>query len=182
MATDRIRSGEDRGRASPPLSGDNYISKCNKLHNCLKKWKCKKWVSKMQFKNKAAEERFETWRAAQTSDYEKVIFIFAERWADGIEDLLEWLPDEDLGSIARRAECEACEELNLGSMSGYSYGCAVALLADVWKHGEALRRWHNRDPTNPASHDPRAVAEANDRGETLVFCGLTVPGGASRGS
>jgi len=28
-------------------------------------------------------------------------------------------------------------------ITGFMYGCAVAILAKVWVHGEALRRWHN---------------------------------------
>jgi len=25
------------------------------------------------------------------------------------------------------------------------YGCAVVILSKCWEHGEALRRWHNKD-------------------------------------
>jgi hypothetical protein len=28
-------------------------------------------------------------------------------------------------------------------ITGFMYGCAVAILADVWEYGEELRRWHN---------------------------------------
>ena len=28
-------------------------------------------------------------------------------------------------------------------ITGFMYGCAVSMLAKTWKHGEALRRWHN---------------------------------------
>ena len=134
----------------------------------------------MQFKDEAAKERFEKWRTAQTTDYGKVVFIFAERWAEGMEGLMERMPGVGIGLISRKAECGVCDDLNIGSMSGYSYGCAVAVLADVWKRGEELRCWHNLDPTNPASQDPKAVAEADDHGETLVFCGLKAKQSAVR--
>lgn len=28
-------------------------------------------------------------------------------------------------------------------ITGFMYGCAVAMLAQAWEHGEELRRWHN---------------------------------------
>lgn len=30
-------------------------------------------------------------------------------------------------------------------ITGFMYGCAVQMLAKSWKHGEALRRWHNKE-------------------------------------
>ena len=41
--------------------------------------------------------------------------------------------------IASEAEREADEE----GITGFMYGCAVGILAHVWKHGEELRVWHN---------------------------------------
>jgi len=30
-------------------------------------------------------------------------------------------------------------------ITGFMYGCAVNLLSQCWKHGEELRKWHNKE-------------------------------------
>jgi hypothetical protein len=34
-------------------------------------------------------------------------------------------------------------EMGFLGITGFMYGCAVSMLAKCWKHGEALRLWHN---------------------------------------
>lgn len=45
------------------------------------------------------------------------------------------------------AECaqKTSYELGFFGITGFMYGCAVSMLAKCWKHGEELRRWHNKD-------------------------------------
>jgi hypothetical protein len=44
------------------------------------------------------------------------------------------------------AHADNCaNELNFLGITGFMYGAAVAILAKCWKHGEALRKWHNKE-------------------------------------
>lgn len=77
--------------------------------------------------------------AANDDKYGRAIHEYAKRWAELMED-----------AIADGATVEACaKELShladTEGITGFMYGCAVGLLARSWKHGENLRRWHNRD-------------------------------------
>ena len=40
---------------------------------------------------------------------------------------------------------EASHLADSEGITGFMYGCAVSMLAQCWKHGEELRRWHNKD-------------------------------------
>lgn len=44
------------------------------------------------------------------------------------------------------AECaEKCSfQLGFLGITGFMYGCAVGILSVCWKHGEELRKWHNK--------------------------------------
>lgn len=65
---------------------------------------------------------------------------FAETWARLME-----------GAMSRGVRIADCAEkmssladVEAGGITGFMYGCAVVILAMCWKHGEALRLWHNR--------------------------------------
>ena len=61
---------------------------------------------------------------------------------------------------------ECAEELSRmaddDGITGFMYGCAVGVLAKVWKHGEALRRWHNKETQIGTEGD-----KANETGGVL---------------
>ena len=42
--------------------------------------------------------------------------------------------------IAGRASHDA----DVNGITGFMYGCAVNVLSQVWKYGEELRVWHNK--------------------------------------
>jgi len=79
------------------------------------------------------------WRAANTDGYGAAVIRYAARWAHCMEQKLK--EDKKLEDIAEAASHEADVE----GITSFMYGAAVTMLAEVWKHGEALRRWHNRD-------------------------------------
>jgi hypothetical protein len=64
---------------------------------------------------------------------------YTERWADAMEAAIA--AGESLEDCAKRTSHEADTE----GITGFMYGCAVSMLAQLWVHGEALRRWHNLD-------------------------------------
>ncbi len=53
-------------------------------------------------------------------------------------------------------------EADTNGITGFMYGAAVSTLAQVWEHGEQLRRWHNL-----ATQIGTEGEEANERGGTL---------------
>ncbi len=67
------------------------------------------------------------------------VMTYAEEWANAIER--EMAKGHRLEDIARSTAREA----DTDGITGFMYGAAVATLAQVWVHGEALRRWHNLD-------------------------------------
>lgn len=72
-----------------------------------------------------------------TDFYGAGILRYAERWADMMEKRIA--EGQALEEIAKATSHEADTE----GITGFMYGAAVATLADVWEHGEVLRRWHN---------------------------------------
>jgi glutathione S-transferase len=83
--------------------------------------------------------------------YGAIVVIAAERWAEAMEAMLEEdatrldTADPTVADIA--AACFRRIDRDLGSLglTGFQYGAAVSILAQVWEHGEELRRWHNLD-------------------------------------
>ena len=76
-------------------------------------------------------------RAANTDPYGKDGIDFTERWANLMEEQIA--EGKQLADIAKTTSHEA----NIDGITGFMYGCAVALLSECWVHGEELRRWHN---------------------------------------
>src|SRR3990167_2101917 len=82
----------------------------------------------------------EGWRKSvevNTDGYGSAVMRYAERWARIME-----------GRMANGETVEDCADTashlaDSEGITGFMYGCAVAILAKVWVHGEALRRWHN---------------------------------------
>lgn len=82
----------------------------------------------------------EAWAKAKEQNddtYGAGIMVYAERWARMMEALLG--QGEQLSDIAEKTSRMA----DIDGITGFMYGCAVSILADVWEHGEALRQWHN---------------------------------------
>ena len=74
---------------------------------------------------------------ANTDPYGHAIMVYAELWADLMER--DMAMSQTLEQCAERTSHEA----DTDGITGFMYGAAVSILAAVWEHGEALRRWHN---------------------------------------
>lgn len=83
----------------------------------------------------------EKWKKFQKlhtkNTYDARILAYAVRWARLMQ--LEMAAGKKIKGMAGRTSSEA----DLEGMSGFSYGCAVSALAEQWKYGDQLRRWHN---------------------------------------
>ena len=85
----------------------------------------------------ADADGWEKAKAANSDPYGGAVMTYAERWARMMEARMA--KGERIAEIADECSHLADEE----GITGFMYGAAVSTLAHVWKHGEALRMWHN---------------------------------------
>lgn len=71
--------------------------------------------------------------------YSMGVITYLEKWADLMEAKIE--AGEKLIDIADKTSREA----DTDGITGFMYGAAVNILSKVWMHGEALRKWHNKE-------------------------------------
>jgi hypothetical protein len=93
------------------------------------------------------------------------VIVFAEKWARIMEARMKQVPGETV------AECAdaACSLADDDGITGFMYGAAVSTLAQVWIHGEELRRWHNRQYLSEEK-----AAKADETGGTVNPAILTI--------
>lgn len=93
-------------------------------------------AAQMEFSNKPAWDKFVE---ANQDSYGNACVKYAEKWA-----MLMQAKMKDGASIASCAD-ETGSLADDEGITGFMYGCAVSMLAQCWKYGEELRRWHNKD-------------------------------------
>lgn len=77
-------------------------------------------------------------RSKNNDPYGARVVRYAEEWGRLMQGMLA--RGETISECADAASHIADDD----GITGFMYGCAVSILAGVWEHGEALRRWHNR--------------------------------------
>jgi len=107
--------------------------------------KCK--VKKEQYEEKVKGIEFEIidledykkGKDAQKDEYGKAIYEYAEMWAK--------LMQFEMSNGKALIECveSTSHESDIDGITGFMYGVAVSVLARCWKHGEELRKWHNKE-------------------------------------
>lgn len=74
--------------------------------------------------------------------YGRAVYVFANLWAKYMEELItdkfEDLTTEQIDECGRKADDFT------GGISGFMYGISISILAQVWKYGEDLNKWHNK--------------------------------------
>lgn len=76
---------------------------------------------------------------ANKDDYGTCVMRYAEQWGRLMQVRIE------SGETVSDCAGELSSLANVDGITGFMYGCAVQVLAKCWKHGEALRRWHNKE-------------------------------------
>lgn len=74
---------------------------------------------------------------ANTDPYGAAAIKYAEHWARLMQ--YEFAQGKKIADCAESTSHDA----DADGITGFMYGCAVSMLAKCWKHGEALRLWHN---------------------------------------
>jgi len=75
--------------------------------------------------------------------YGKGCVVFAENWAK--------LMQKHMSEGISLQNCASADShlADTDGITGFMYGAAVHMLALCWKHGEELRKWHNKDYGQP---------------------------------
>lgn len=94
----------------------------------------------LPFELMPGDKLWESWVKVNVDPYGACTVRYAARWANYMErELAQCSKHITIADIAEATGHEADKE----GITGFMYGCAVSMLAKAWKHGEALRQWHN---------------------------------------
>lgn len=84
-------------------------------------------------------EGFAKWREINKDPYSAAVVRYAETWAR--------LMQAEIAKGRTVVECAdaTSHAADTEGITGFMYGCAVSGLAKFWRHGEELRKWHNKE-------------------------------------
>lgn len=85
------------------------------------------------------EKSWNEFKEKNKDPYGSCCVEYAEGWAKLMQ--AEFAKGKKINDCAKTTSYE----LGFLGITGFMYGCAVSMLAKCWKHGEALRMWHNLD-------------------------------------
>lgn len=84
------------------------------------------------------EALWEDYKSKNQDFYGHGTIAFAERWARLMQaEIVAGKKLEDVTSVTER-------DADIDGITGFMYGFAVHILADCWKYGDQLRKWHNQ--------------------------------------
>lgn len=98
-------------------------------------------TTELEFKDEEAAKLWQQFVEVNSKDpYSNGVVTYARRWGKYMQHLMK-KHNKSLIQIAEKASFISDTE----GITGFMYGCAVNTLAQCWKYGEELRRWHNKD-------------------------------------
>lgn len=92
---------------------------------------------------KGKEKEYKDLYNEKLNSYEHGCFIYAERLADMLEDLIKSSADEPMKVVFDNAK-RISNEADIEGITGFMYVYAVGILSKYWEYGEELRKWHNK--------------------------------------
>lgn len=99
-------------------------------------------TEELQFKDEEAHKTWDNFVEVNSKDgYGACVVRYAEYWAKFMQYLMAKHEGVEVAQIAD----EASQAADLEGVTGFMYGCAVDVLSQVWKYGEELRKWHNKE-------------------------------------
>ena len=94
----------------------------------------------MEFKDEEGKKAWDKMVEINSKDpYGNGVVKYARRWAKYMQHLIA--EGKTVIEIAEKAS----HDCDIEGITGFMYGCAVKALAQSWKYGEELRKWHNKD-------------------------------------
>lgn len=79
------------------------------------------------------------WEKSNKDGYGGRVISYAKEWAMAMQ--VEIAAGKKLKDIAQQTSSDA----DYDGITGFMYGAAVQMLSQCWKHGEELRKWHNKE-------------------------------------
>ena len=116
------------------------------------------------------ELEFRDWKSKNTDPYGARIFSYAEDWAELLEKDIELHPEMSVQDVIVRFADQRSRQADHDGITGFMYGAAVSTLAQCWIHGDALRRWHNKE-VQIGDEGDRANAEGGTLNPALLNIG-----------
>lgn len=110
-------------------------------------------------------EKWQQCKDVNKDPYSARCVSYAEEWARAMQAKIR-----EGQTVAKCAE-PMSRLADYDGITGFMYGAAVSMLAQYWKHGEELRRWHNKDTQIGTEGDA-----ANESGGVLNPALLTIEG------
>jgi len=110
-----------------------------------------KEFTNIEFKDDKAEKVWANYVGKNQDSISKGVINYADRWMKCMQYYI--FQGASVAESAQMSECDADFE----GMSGFSFGWALSVIAEVWKYGDELAEWHNakfnykgKDVVNPA--------------------------------
>lgn len=85
------------------------------------------------------KENYLIGKSKNQDSYGACIYEYAEGWAKLMQVRIS------LGEKVHQMAETSSEEMGFLGITGFMYGAAVGILSQYWKHGEELRKWHNKE-------------------------------------
>lgn len=99
-------------------------------------------TEELQFKDDEACKIWNNFVDANSKDgYSAGVVRYVEYWAK----FMQYLMTKHKGVKVAQIADQASNVADLEGVTGYMYAYAVNVLSQVWKYGEELRKWHNKD-------------------------------------
>lgn len=84
-------------------------------------------------------EQYQDWKDKNNDGYGGACFEFAESWARLMQKEIQD------GKLLIDIADATSHELDFLGITGFQYGMVIGILSKHWEHGEALRKWHNKE-------------------------------------
>lgn len=94
---------------------------------------------------KGKERKLQLWLDKHTDTYNRSCLAYANVWACLMESkmMLGGTPEQVIRNCAEKYSQLAYGVT--GGESGLVYGCAVAILCEVWEYGDTLKQWYDEN-------------------------------------
>ena len=97
-------------------------------------------TEQLEFKNEQAAKEWAEWVKINSNDgYSLGVVTYATRWAKYMQHLMR-KHNKTVEDIAEQTRI-VCD---IDGATGFMYGQAVGALAQFWKYGDELKKWHNK--------------------------------------
>lgn len=94
----------------------------------------------LQFKDEEARKFWENFVENNRNGFGFCIFSYAEYWAKFMQ---HYMAKHEGVTVAQIAD-KASHDVGVDGVIGFMNACATDILSKVWKYGEDLRKWHNK--------------------------------------